>query len=97
MSDKAPYGLVIKLRAQPGKRAGLMEALRLDLADLPGCRAYILSADLADQDAVWLTEYWDTKEAHDVAVELPVIKEMTLRTREFAGGLDLRAEVEPAF
>ena len=97
MSDSAPYGLVLKLRAQPGKRAELLQAMRLDPADLPGCRAYILSADLSDPDALWLTEYWDTKQAHDVAVEMPVIKDLTLRGRPFTAGLEVRAEVEPAF
>lgn len=62
------YGLHGKLRATQGNGPKLAEIL-LQAAELvgkaEGCHLYVVSKDKQEPDAVWVTEVWDTKEAHD--------------------------------
>ncbi|MBN8656969.1 MAG: antibiotic biosynthesis monooxygenase [Anaerolineae bacterium] len=62
------YAMTGKLSAQPGKRGQLAEILlrasRM-VAEMQGCRAYIILEDVKDEAAVAVFEMWDDKESHD--------------------------------
>jgi len=66
------YGLCGKLIAAPGKRQELIAimARAVDrVGELAGCLLYIVSEDLGDKDAIWVTELWNGQDAHTRSLE----------------------------
>ena len=62
------YGLCGKLVARGGKRAQVVGTLRKTFAGastLDGCLLYLVFEDAEDMNAIWVTELWTSKEAHD--------------------------------
>ncbi len=57
------YGLLGKMRAQPGKRAELIAILLEGTDAMPGCKAYIVAKDVKEPDAIWITEVWTAPRA----------------------------------
>ncbi|WP_439487175.1 putative quinol monooxygenase, partial [Blastomonas fulva] len=43
--EEALYGLIGKMKAQPGKRADLIALLTQGTSDMPGCITYIVAED----------------------------------------------------
>jgi len=97
------YGLFGKFTAQPGKRDELKEIL-LQAAQLlqrnEDCLHYLVSTTNTP-DEIWVTELWNTKEAHDASLApedirsliqgaMPLIASMSDQTElEVAGGKGL--------
>lgn len=71
------YGLHGKLKASPGNGQQLadilLEASRL-VSTAKGFGMYMVSLDAADQDAVVITEVWDSKEDHDNSLKSDKVK-----------------------
>jgi len=67
------YGFYGKFKAQKGKRDELVSIL-LQAATLgstaKGCRQYIICKDLKDEDGVFVSEIWDSKEDHDDSLKM---------------------------
>jgi len=91
----AMYGMIGKMKAKPGQRAALAAILGEGTGAMPGCRNYIVAEDLADADALWITEIWDSKAAHDASLALPQVKDAIRRGRPLIAGFDLAAELRP--
>jgi quinol monooxygenase YgiN len=66
-----------RLAAKPGKRDDLLAILAEgERGDpLPGCRLYLVALDEADADGVWVTEVWETEDAHGASLQLDRVKE----------------------
>lgn len=65
------YAMTGKLVAQKGRRADLVEILKLaaDLVgEIPQCQLYIVNEDLSNETHVWIYELWDDKESHDASL-----------------------------
>jgi quinol monooxygenase YgiN len=75
------YMLHGRLSAQPGKRDELLAILTEgDQAEpLPGCRLYLVAVDETDADGVWVTEVWESEEAHMASLQLDRVKEQIAR------------------
>ncbi|MHB9863946.1 putative quinol monooxygenase [Streptomyces sp. YIM S03343] len=77
------YGLVTKFLALPGERNALADSLlaaaRLLAAD-PGCVHYVVATS-AEPEAVWVTEVWTDRAAHDASLEPPEVAELVARAR----------------
>jgi quinol monooxygenase YgiN len=72
MEQNKMYAMTGKLTVQSGKRDALVEILLRAssvVAQLPGCRAYIVNEDVSDKTCVWIFEVWDDKEAHDMSLK----------------------------
>lgn len=71
------YGLHGHLKALPGKGEELANIL-LEAASLlsaaDGCHLYVVSKDNVDENTVWITEVWDSKEAHHDSLKLDAVK-----------------------
>lgn len=83
------YGLHGKLTATAGngeKLASiLLEAARL-VSTARGCRLYMVSKDHSDPDAVWITEAWDSKEAHDNSLQAAGVRELIAQAMPLLDG-----------
>ncbi len=89
------YGLIGKLRAQPGKRDDLLDLMLAVTGRLPGCLSYIVARDPADTTALWVTEVWTDAASHKASLALPEVQEAIARARPLAVGFDFQVETEP--
>ena len=89
------YGLIGKALTQPGQRDAFIAILMEGTSDMPGCLSYIIARDPADQNAVWITEVWDSEESHKASLALPSVKAAIARGRSLIAGFGERFVTEP--
>jgi quinol monooxygenase YgiN len=89
------YGMIGKMRSQPGKRADLVAILTSSSGAMPGCVSYVIAEDATDADVIWITEIWDDKDAHDASLSLPTVKDAITKARPLIAGFDLSVETRP--
>lgn len=80
------YGQIGKMIALPGKRDELIALLLENVDAMPGCLSYIVAADASDENAIWVTEAWDSKESHDGSLKLPGVKKSIDKARPMIAG-----------
>lgn len=68
------YGEIGKLIVVPGKRDELIANILEGISNMPGCLSYIVAKDASNDDAVWISEVWDSKASHDSSLSLPSVK-----------------------
>ena len=95
MEESQFYGLIGKITAKPGMREDLIDILRAGTGAMPGCRAYIVAEDRKDPDAIWFSEVWDSKEAHDASLSIPEVREAIAKGRPMIAGFETTAETRP--
>ncbi|MBC9031543.1 antibiotic biosynthesis monooxygenase [Sphingomonas sp. JC676] len=93
--ESGPYGMIGKMKAQPGKRAELIEILGAGTGDMPGCLAYLIAEDAKEPDVIWITEIWDRKASHDASLALPAVKAAIAKGRPLIAGFEMSAETRP--
>jgi quinol monooxygenase YgiN len=101
---RVAYGYIGSMRARPGSRDEVI-AILLGGADglrAAGCQVYAVCTAPEDPDIIWVTEVWDSAEAHHSSLQLPetkaaISRAMPMLTGEFtrqelvvAGGLGVR-------
>ena len=89
------YGMIARIKAQPGKRAELAAILLEGTGEMPGCLSYIVAEDVADTDALWVTEVWDSKQSHEDSLKLPLVQAAIAKGRPLIAGFDKIAETVP--
>lgn len=53
------------MTAVSGRRDDLIAILADAVSNMPWCLSYIVAKDSGDENTVWVTEVWDSKENHD--------------------------------
>jgi quinol monooxygenase YgiN len=84
------FGYIGSMKVKPGHRADVAAVL-VDGADRlreAGCDLYVVTESATDEDTIWVTEVWQSKEHHDASLKLPEVaaavgKVMPLLTGEF--------------
>ncbi|MGQ0532061.1 MAG: putative quinol monooxygenase [Caulobacteraceae bacterium] len=89
------YGLIGKMRTQPGQRDALTAILLEGTGSMPGCLSYVIAHDPADADAIWITEAWDSAESHQASLQLPQVQAAIARARPLIAGFGERFETVP--
>ena len=89
------YGLIGKMRAQPGQRDALIAILLEGTAAMPGCLGYVIAKDKTDADALWITETWDSQASHKASLSLPAVQAAIAQGRPLIAGFGERFETEP--
>lgn len=78
-SNDSKYGLHGKLKAKEGKAdeliSILLQASKL-VSSAKGCHLYIISKDKQDNNLVWVTEVWDSKEDHDTSLQNDEVRKL---------------------
>ncbi|MDO1560318.1 putative quinol monooxygenase [Brevundimonas sp. 2R-24] len=95
LGETSMYGLIGRMRAQPGRRDELAAILLEGTGGMPGCLSYIVARDPADADALWVTEVWDSADSHRASLELPQVRDAIARGRPLIAGFDTHIETEP--
>ena len=88
------YGLITSMLVLADNRDALLAAVGKGASDLPGCVSYVVAADTEDPSLVWVTEVWDSVEAHAASLELDQVKEAIAQARPFLLGFGIRVETE---
>lgn len=89
------YGMIGKMKAQPGRRAELVALLSGGTGDMPGCLAYLIAEDVKDADGIWITEVWKSKRYHDESLKLPAVAAAIAKGRPLIAGFEIGAETRP--
>ena len=89
------YGMIARIKAQPGKRAELAAILIEGTGTMPGCLNYVVAEDMADPDTLVVTEAWDSKQSHDDSLKLAAVQAAIAKGRPLIAGFDKLAETVP--
>jgi quinol monooxygenase YgiN len=89
------YGLIGQMIAAPGKRDELVAILGASTADMPGCLSYVVAHDVANADAIWITEVWDSKASHEASLKLASVQAAIAKARPLIAGFAHRTETVP--
>ena len=89
------YGLIGKMRAQPGQRDALIAILLEGTATMPGCLSYVIAKDKQDADAIWITETWQDQASHKASLSLPSVQAAIKKGRPLIANFGERFETEP--
>lgn len=68
------YGLIGRMHALAEDRDRVMEVIGGATTGMPGCLLYTVAADVGDPTAIWITEVWESEEAHRASLELPAVR-----------------------
>jgi quinol monooxygenase YgiN len=89
------YGLIGSFKAQPGRRDELIGLMLAGTGAMPGCLSYIIAADPADPDVIWVTEVWTDQASHEGSLKLPEVQETIARARPLIAGFGQRTVTDP--
>lgn len=95
MQMVAMYGTIGKMSAQAGQRDKLAAILMKAISGMPGCLSYIVANDPVDANTLWITEVWETKEAHARSLSLPVVRAAIAEARPLIAGMQTVSETVP--
>lgn len=91
----AMYGLIGKMIAVDGRREELARILLEGTRNMPGCLSYIVALDTEDQNALWITEVWDSESAHQASLTLPSVQAAIEKGRPLIAGFEARTVTTP--
>lgn len=89
------YGLIGKMTAKAGERAALAAILLEGLTGMPGCLSYVVAEDPTDPDVLWITEAWESPDAHRASLSLPSVQAAIAKGRPLIAGMETVAETRP--
>lgn len=89
------YGLIGRMTAKTGKREQLGTILVAGISGMPGCLSYIVANDPKNEDVLWITEVWETKELHAASLSLESVKDAINKGRPLIAGMEIVSETLP--
>jgi quinol monooxygenase YgiN len=91
------YGLIAKMTVMSGKREEMIQILKESAAGMPGCLSYVVAKDSADENALWVTEVWDSAASHDASLSLPAVKNAIPRGKVIVSNFEKIAVTNPVW
>ena len=89
------YGLISKITAMAGQREALGKILIDGTGGMPGCLSYVVAADAAEPDALWVTEVWESQSSHQASLQLAAVQGAIVKGRPLIAGFSNRVETAP--
>jgi quinol monooxygenase YgiN len=89
------FGLIGKIKSSVERREALIAVLLEGTAAMPGCLSYIVAKDTVDPEVIWVTEVWQSREAHRASLSLPSVQQAIAKGRPLIAGFGERFETEP--
>jgi quinol monooxygenase YgiN len=88
------YGMIVKITAVAGKRAALTDTVG-GLGEMNGCLSYVVSDDAQDENAIWITEVWDSESNHRASLSLPSVQRSISAAKPMIAGFEKIAVTRP--
>lgn len=86
------YGYIGSMRVKDGHRDDVAAILTSGADGLraAGCRLYAVGLSATDENVIWVSEIWESREHHDASLQLPearaaIALAMPMLTGEFTG------------
>jgi quinol monooxygenase YgiN len=95
LEERPMYGLISSMTAASGRRDDLIAILSAAVSDMPGCLSYVVARDANDENTIWVTEVWDSKESHDASLKLPTVAKAVSAARPLIAGFGNRVITTP--
>ena len=89
------YGLINKISTAAGRRDALAALLVEGTQAMPGCLSYVVAADAADVNALWITEVWDSQASHRASLSLPDVQAAIAKGRPMIAAFTSQVETVP--
>lgn len=89
------FGLIGMMQSTPGARDRLIAILLEGTSAMPGCLSYVVARDPADENAIWITEVWESEEHHRASLALPAVQQAIAAGRPLIAGFASRTVTEP--
>lgn len=88
------YGLIGQIEAVSGRRDELAAVLA-GMGAMSGCLSYVVAADPKEPDLLWVTEVWESQQAHLASLALPEVGAAIVEGRPLIAGFKSRVETRP--
>ena len=89
------FGLIGSITAIAGRREDLIAILAPSEGSMPGCLSYIVARDPKDADVLYVTEAWESREAHAGSLMLAEVQAAIAKGRPLIARFEQIAETEP--
>lgn len=89
------YGQIVNLTVAPEKRDDVIAILKEGTAAMPGCFSYVVAKDPSNEDAIWVTEVWDSESSHDASLSLPSVQNAITQVKPVISRFERIAITEP--
>ena len=89
------FGMIGKMITAPGKRSEVISLLLQAVTAMPGCLSYLVAQDTADENGIWITEVWDSKDSHDASLALPEVRKSIAAARPMIAGFSNQVITTP--
>ncbi|WP_338846312.1 putative quinol monooxygenase [Massilia sp. W12] len=89
------YGLIGKINATTGNRDSLAAILIKGVSGMPGCLSYVVANDPTSPNSLWITEVWESQDAHRASLSLPSVQQAITEGRPMIAGFGERHETVP--
>jgi quinol monooxygenase YgiN len=89
------HGLIGRMLAAPGQRDALIAILLEGIDDMPGCLSYIVARDTANDDAIWITEVWNSEASHKASLSLPAVQAAIAKAKPLIAGFGDYVQTAP--
>jgi quinol monooxygenase YgiN len=83
------YAYIGKFTATPGNQRALADRLLIaakKMENAAGCLQYLIYT--GDNESVWVSEIWRTKDDHDASLEIPGVREFIRETMPLIANMD---------
>ena len=89
------FGTITRIKAIAGKRDALAAILASGSGEIPNCISYLVAEDLADADALWITEIWESKQVRQASLSLPAVRKALGKGTPLIAEVDRVAQTRP--
>ena len=90
------HGIIGKMMAVPDRREALIRILLDASSNMPGCLSYVVARDTMDENALWITEVWESREAHKQSLGSTELQKAIAECKHLISGFGHRFETTPA-
>ncbi len=68
------FGVIAHITAKPGQRDAMLDILKGAAGTMKGNISFVLAKDGKNPDGIWVTEIWESQEAHDAVLTTDAFK-----------------------
>ena len=94
-ADAEMHGVIDKIITHDGKRDEFISIILEGTSGMPGLLSYIVSKDLKDDNALWVTEVWESLQKHQDSFRLDAVQAMMAKGKPLIADFGERVETRP--